>query len=106
MAEVWESHALAVVVPMASARRLCARGARRGSVAATFARRDERAAWIVVWAAPGAAGGAQPIGTVAVRWGAPDAGEATLAELSWPPTLGEAELWRAIEELAGHPIPR
>jgi hypothetical protein len=64
-----------------------------------------RAARIVVWAAPGA-GGAQPIGTVTVRWGAPDAGEATLAEVSWPPTLGEADLWRAIEEMAGHPILR
>jgi hypothetical protein len=85
---------------------MCARGARRGGVAATFARRDERADRIVVWAGWGGAGGGQPIGTVAVHWGAPGAGEATLAELSWPPTLREADLWRAIEELAGHPIPR
>jgi hypothetical protein len=61
---------------------------------------------IVVWGAAAAGGGARPIGTVAVLWRAPGAGEATLAELSWPPTPGEAELWRAVEELAGHPIPR
>jgi hypothetical protein len=56
--EPWESQALDVVVPIASARRMCEPGARRGGVAATFARRDERAARIVVWGAAAAGGGA------------------------------------------------
>jgi hypothetical protein len=48
----------------------------------------------------------QPIGTFGIQWCAPGAGGATLTELSWPPTRQEADLWRAIEELAGKPIAR
>jgi hypothetical protein len=103
--ESWTSRALAIALPAALAEKMCARGARRGGVAATFARRGATAARLVVWA-PGAGGGAQPIGTVGIQWRAPGAGEATLAELSWPPTREEADLWRAIEELVGKPIPR
>jgi len=84
---------------------MCAPGARRSGVVATFARRDGLASRLIVWA-PGAAGGRHPIGTVGIRWRAPGAVEATLGELSWPPTREATELWRAIEELAGHPIPR
>jgi hypothetical protein len=105
MIDSWTSHALAIVLPMATAQRMCAPGARRSGVVATFARRENRAARLIVWA-PGADGAVQPIGTVGIRWRAPGAGEATLGEVSWPPTLGAARLWRAVEELAGQPIPR
>jgi hypothetical protein len=103
--ESWASDALALVLPMATAQRICARGARPSGVAATFARRDRRTARLVVWA-PGAGGDPQTVGTVAIRWRSPAAGEATIGELSWSPTRQEADLWRALEELAGHPIPR
>jgi hypothetical protein len=105
MAESWPSETLAIVLPMAAARRMCAPGARPSGVVATFARRDVLTARLVVWA-PGAAGGVQPIGTVGIQWRAPGAAEATLGEVSWPPTLEATELWQAIEELAGQPIPR
>jgi hypothetical protein len=105
MLESWTSRALAIELPAATAQSMCARGARRGGAAATFARRDALAARLVVWA-PGAGGGAQPIGMFGMQWRAPGAGVATLIELVWPPTRHEADLWRAIEELAGKPIAR
>jgi hypothetical protein len=101
----WTSRALAIDVPAATAQSMCARGARRGGATATFARRDALAARLVVWA-PGAGGGAQPIGTFGIQWRARGAGQATLTDLSWPPTRQEADVWRAIEELAGEPIDR
>ena len=105
MVESWTSRVLAIELPAATAQSMCARGARRGGAAATFARRDTLAARLVVWA-PGAGGGAQPIGTFGIQWRVPGPGRATLTELSWPPTRQEADLWRAIEELAGKPIAR
>jgi hypothetical protein len=101
----WSSRVLAIELPAATAQHMCARGARRGGAAATFARRDALAAQLVVWA-PGADGSAQPIGTFGIQWRAPRDSKATLTELSWPPTRREADLWEAIEELAGRPIAR
>ena len=93
-----------VALPMATIRAMCARGARRGGATATFAERGETAARVLVWAAPDARGGVRPIGAFTVRYTAPGAHEATLVEVSWPPTAPPTELWLAIEELAGRPI--
>lgn len=105
MAASWQSQALTIVLPMPTVRKMCARGRRRTGVAATFARRGEQSARMVVWS-QGTAAALTPIGTFAVQWRASDASEAVLGEVSWPPTSGEAELWQAIEDLAGQPIPR
>jgi hypothetical protein len=100
--EVWEVRPLAVVLPTATVQAMCARGARRGGAVATFARRGDDAARMVVWGAPDARGGMRPLGAFSVRYGA---GEATLHEVSWPPAVAPGDLWLAIEELAGQPIP-
>jgi len=105
MIDAWGSRAVAIALAAATAQRLCARGARRGGATTTVARDEARRTRLVVWA-PGAGGGCRPIGTVGITWGATRAGGAVLADLSWPPTGGEADLWRAVEELAGAPIPR
>jgi hypothetical protein len=105
LAQSWTSQSVAIVLPMATAERLCLPRPRRGGVVATFARRDRLAARLVVWA-PGVAGGAHPVGTIGIEWRTPGAGEATLSELSWPPTGQATDLWQAIEDLAGRPIPR
>ena len=85
---------------------MCTRGVRRGGATATFAQRDDHGARVLVWAAPDARGGARPLGAFTVRYAAPGADEATLVEVSWPPNTPPTELWLAIEELAGRPIPR
>lgn len=105
MAESWTSQTM-VVVPIGTAQRLCAPGVRRGGVAATLAQRGEQSTRMVAWAAPGAPGGTRPIGTFVVRWPQPAVGEAELGELCWLPSHDEDELWCAIEELAGHALPR
>ncbi len=106
MAARWQSQAMTIALPMSTVRRLCARGPRRTGVAATFAHRDDRSARLVVWSPGTTATGTRPIGTFVVQWAALDANEAVLGELSWPPTSLQADLWQAIEELAGQPIPR
>jgi hypothetical protein len=106
MAGSWTSKLATVVLPMESAERLCAAGARRGGVVATFARREQQSAYMIAWAAPDAPGGARPIGTFVVQWRQPAADEATLGELAWPSSCDEDSLWRAIEELAGRPLAR
>jgi hypothetical protein len=105
MAEAWRARSLAVVLPMATVHAMCARGARRGGAVATFVQRGEHAARVLVWTAPDGGGGAHPVGAFTVRYRAPGADEATLEEVSWPPQEAPADLWRAIEELAGGPIP-
>jgi hypothetical protein len=105
-AGAWELQALAVALPMATVHAMCARGGWRGGASATFVQRGEQAARVLVWSAPDAPGGARPLGAFSVRYAAPGAAEATLAEVSWPPTVSPTELWSAIEELAGRPIPR
>jgi hypothetical protein len=105
MVDVWTSRVVAIPLTAAAARKLCARGLRRGGATATFARRAAFAARLVVWA-PGAGGDTRPIGTVGIQWRAAGAGDAVLAELSWPATGKEDDLWHAVEELAGAPITR
>jgi hypothetical protein len=100
--EVWKVQPLAVVLPMATVQAMCARGARRGGAVATFARRGDDAAHMLVWGAPDARGGMRPLGAFSVRYGGD---EATLHEVSWPPAVAQDDLWLAIEELAGQPIP-
>lgn len=100
--EAWKVEALKIVLPTETVRVLCAGGARRGGAAATFAQRAADAARVLVWAAPDARGGSRPLGAFSIRYG-PD--EAVLTEVSWPPTVPPADLWLAIEELAGQPIP-
>jgi hypothetical protein len=102
----WASHPTTIVLPLEAARRLCASGARRGGVVATFAQRRAESASMIAWAAPGTPGGTRPIGTFVVKWGQPAADRATLGELSWPSTHDGDGLWRAVEELAGSALPR
>jgi hypothetical protein len=94
------------VVPMETARRLCALGARRGGVVATVAGHDEQSARMVAWAAPAGPKGTRPIGTFVVQWQQPAPNEATVGELSWLPPHDEDQLWLALEELAGSALPR
>lgn len=103
--EAWKVRALDVVLPLETVQAMCARGSRHGGAVATFARRGNDAARLVVWAPPDARGGARPLGAFSVRYAAPGVDEATLHEVSWPPTAPPADLWQAIEELAGRPIP-
>ena len=105
MIDAWASRAVAITLTAATAQKLCARGARRAGATTTVARHEAQCTWLVVWA-PGAGGGCRPIGTVAINWCATRAGDAVLADLSWPPTSKEADLWQAVEELAGAPVPR
>ena len=105
MTASWQSQALTIVLPMDTVRKMCAHGARRSGVTATFARRDEQSARMVVWS-PGTTADPRPIGTFTVQWQATDASEGVLGEVSWPPTSREDDLWRAIEGLAGQSIAR
>jgi hypothetical protein len=105
MTDLWTDHALAVVVPMTAVEHMWATGRGRGGVVATFASRQRLEARLVVWA-PSADGSVQPIGILRIQWRAVGAAHATLTDLSWPPTVSGPQLWRAIEELAGQPIPR
>ena len=95
--EVWKVQPLEVRLPMETVQAMCARGARHGGAVATFAQRGDDAARMLVWAAPDARGGARPIGAFSVRYAAPSADEATLHEVSLPPTSPAADLWSAIE---------
>jgi hypothetical protein len=101
----WKVQALSVVLPMETVQTMCARGARRGGAVATFAQRGDAAARMLVWGAPDARGGSRPLGAFSVRYAAPGTDDATLSEVSWPAAVAPADLWLAIEELAGRPIP-
>ena len=103
--EAWTIQALAVALPMATVHAMCARGARRGGATATFVQRGDQSARVLVWSAPDARGGARPLGAFSVSYAVPGADEATLREVSWPPDAPPTDLWSAIEELAGRPIP-
>jgi hypothetical protein len=103
--EVWKVQPLDVVLPVETVHAMCARGTRRGGAVATFAQRGDGAARMLVWGAPDARGGSRPLGAFSVRYAASGAEGATLHEVSWPAAVPPADLWLAIEELAGQPIP-
>jgi hypothetical protein len=48
-----------------------------------------------------------PTGTIYVRWHDPTEAQATIWKLEWDPAKGsgEDEVWRAVEVLAGGPVP-
>lgn len=58
-------------------------------------------------AAPGGHPG-EPSGGFWVRWHDPSEEQATLWMIEWDPSAGGAEddVWRAVEVLAGGPVPR
>ena len=50
----------------------------------------------------------EPIGGFWVRWHDPTDDQATIWKVEWDPAEGgsEEEVWRAVEVLAGGPVPR
>jgi hypothetical protein len=71
-------------------------------VEASFVRRGDGGATLLLWATPPAAEAATPIGTATFRW--TDGGPATIEEIAWELTRDEGSLWRAIEALAGESL--
>lgn len=104
MSARWVERALDVALPLDVVLAVFAR-ARRFDVDAG-GRFDARSAAIVVWSAPDAVESSEPIGTVYVRWHSPTEGQSTIWKLEWDPGRGgsEAEVWRALEVLAGRSL--
>jgi hypothetical protein len=108
MPQPWPAREVAVVLPIATARAMFARAERfdveRGG------RFDRRSACVLIWSACAAADAerGEPIGGVWMRWHDPTDEQATLWKVEWGPAEGgsEAEVWRAVEVLAGGLVPR
>jgi hypothetical protein len=107
MAGAWRTRELAIVLPIDEARALFARAERfdleRGG------RFDRRSACVLIWSTSAAAAeSGEPVGAFWVRWHDPTERHATLSRVEWDPTAGgtEAEVWRALEVLAGRAIAR
>jgi hypothetical protein len=96
----WPARAVAVVLPIATARAMFERAERF----------DRRSACVLIWSACAAADAerGEPIGGVWMRWHDPTDEQATLWKVEWDPAAGggEEEVWGAIEVLAGGPVPR
>jgi hypothetical protein len=103
MAATWRSHDTSIVVPQAVLEAMWRR-ARGAFDVARGGRYDARtASTLLLWSGPLQAQGSRPVGSVAVRWGAPVEGTATIREVSWRTDhpAREAQIWRALEVLAG-----
>jgi hypothetical protein len=102
----WTIQVIDVVLPTATIHAMCSRSTRRGGATATFIQRGDRGARVLVWASPDERGGSRPLGAFSVRYDKPSSNEATLHEVSWPPAAPPTELWLAVEQPTGRPIPR
>jgi hypothetical protein len=104
MAPAWSSRDVAITLPIAEAEAMFARAKRfdidRGG------RFDRRDAAVLIWSAGQLAEDAEPTGCFFVRWRHPVPSAATIYRLEWDAAAGgsEAEVWRALEVLAGHPL--
>ena len=98
----WESRLVAVVLPIALAQEVFRR-AEQWDVE-KGGRFDKRSAAVLIWSTTAAEQG-EPIGGFHVRWHDPDEDSATVYRLEWDPAEGsEAEVWTALEVLAGRPL--
>jgi hypothetical protein len=106
MPQPWPAREVAVVMPIATAQAMFARAERfdieRGG------RFDRRSACVLIWSTNADAEGGEPIGGFWIRWHDPTEEQATLWKVEWGPAEGgsEEEVWRAVEVLAGGPVPR
>jgi hypothetical protein len=69
---------------------------------------DKLGSAVLVWSTNAhASEQGEPVGGFYVRWHDPTEDEATAWKIEWDPTAGgsEAEVWRALELLAGRPLP-
>lgn len=98
---------IAVAIPMSTAAEMWRR-ARQWDINAG-GRFDAQASMIVLWSGTcrHRADPPKPVGALLVRWHMPTDDEATVYRLVWNPAHGgsEAELWHALELLAGVPSP-
>jgi hypothetical protein len=106
MPEPWRSRLVGVVLPLGLAEAMFARAGQwdidKGG------RFDRRLAAVLVWSGNAvAAEQGEPVGGFHVRWSDPDENSATVWKVEWDPDGGsEDEVWRALEVLAGRPVPR
>lgn len=105
MAHKWQSRAVEIPMPLATARTMWTRALQWDvSEGGRFEVRDCRT--LLIW--PGyndttdAAVGTAPLGAVSLRWNTPDDNQATITRVAWHPTKGNEELvWQSLEALAG-----
>ena len=106
MTAPWSSREVAVVLPIELARAMFDRASKwdvdRGG------RFDRRSAAVLIWSTnANASEQGEPVGGFHVRWHDPDERSATVYRIAWDPADGsEADVWRALQVLAGWPLPR
>jgi hypothetical protein len=97
----WRSRPLLLVLPLTTARALCARAHRVDEV--WDAKRGMRTATVPLHAGSTGAEARAPVGWCRLRWY--DGGEAAVLELlAWDARRSEADAWAAIDALAGEPV--
>lgn len=100
MAGHWRSQAVSIQVPRVVLDAMWRR-ARGAFDVARGGRYDARtASTLLLWSGPLQAPGSHPVGSIAVQW---STSSATIREISWRTDHAgrEAQIWRAIEVLAG-----
>jgi hypothetical protein len=99
----WRSRDVALSLPEPLLRQMWAR-ARRSFGIDQGGRYDARSgATLLLWSGHLTAPGARPVAAVSVRWHTPAPGRATIHRVAWADDRPdrEAQLWRAVEVLAG-----
>jgi hypothetical protein len=108
MAATWRSREVSIELPRTVLEAMWRRA--RGAFDVTRGGRyDARtASTLLLWSGPLQAHGSRPVGSVVVRWGSPGQDMATIREVSWRTDhpAREAQIWRAIEVLAGTDWPQ
>lgn len=106
MPKPWSAREVAVVLPIATAKAMFER-ARRFDVE-RGGRFDARGGAVLLWSTSDDNDAGEPIGCFYVKWHTPVDRLATIWKVEWDPAEGgsEEEVWRAVEVLAGGPVPR
>jgi len=105
VAHKWQSRAVEISIPLATARTMWTRALQWDvSEGGRFEVRDCRT--LLIWPGYngpfGPAGDAAPLGSVSLRWNTPNDRQATITRIAWHPTKGNEELvWQSLEALAG-----
>ena len=99
----WRSRDVALALPEPILRAMWERARRSCGVDQGGCYDARPAATLLLWSDPLNASGAHPIGAVSVRWHAPAPDRATIHRIAWTTDhpAREAQLWRAVEVLAG-----
>lgn len=103
MATEWRSREVGLTMPRAALESMWER-ARRSFDVTQGGRYDARSrTTMLLWSSLLTTAGAEPVGAFTVDWHGPSDDEATIKRVAWTSRTGgsEAQVWRAIQVLAG-----